>query len=269
MVEYAAPGPHGISDERQPGHWLLASLGKRVLRPGGRKLTCWMLAQLALARSDRVVEFAPGLGATARLTLSARPRGYVAVERDPAAAARIGAWLARQAPGSSCRCVRASAEATGLPSGAWSAVYGEAMLTMQTLAQKRRIVAEAARLLQPGGRYAIHEIQLLPPDISDDLRREIQADLSARIHVGVQPLTAPEWRALLEGAGLRVRAETHTPMHLLEPGRVIADEGWLGALRIACNLLRRPAARRRVRALRRLFRHYGANLGAIGLVAVK
>src|SRR6476660_1684537 len=52
-----------------PGHWLLARLGKRVLRPGGRQLTNRMIEALNIGPSDAVVEFAPGLGETARLTL--------------------------------------------------------------------------------------------------------------------------------------------------------------------------------------------------------
>ena len=35
------------SVEKMPGHWLLASLGKRVLRPGGLELTCRLLEELA------------------------------------------------------------------------------------------------------------------------------------------------------------------------------------------------------------------------------
>ena len=33
---------------RMPGHWLLARLGKRVLRPGGMELTRWMLNALRI-----------------------------------------------------------------------------------------------------------------------------------------------------------------------------------------------------------------------------
>lgn len=49
------------------GHWVLAAAGKRVLRPGGLALTQRMLEALAIGPQDRVVEFAPGLGVTARM----------------------------------------------------------------------------------------------------------------------------------------------------------------------------------------------------------
>ena len=36
-------------DEDMPGHWILAKLGKRVLRPGGLELTEHLLADADLA----------------------------------------------------------------------------------------------------------------------------------------------------------------------------------------------------------------------------
>ena len=47
---------------KMPGHWLLARLGKRVLRPGGLGLTRIMLDRLGIGARDEVVEFAPAWG---------------------------------------------------------------------------------------------------------------------------------------------------------------------------------------------------------------
>ena len=58
-------------------------------------------------------------------------------------------------------------------------------------------------------------------------------------------------------------------MHLLEPSRLIADEGLAGALKFGWNLLINRDARRRVLAMRRAFRRFDAHLGAITIVAVK
>jgi hypothetical protein len=44
------------------GYWLLAKMGKRIQRPGGLELTRSLLDELNIETSDRVVEFAPGLG---------------------------------------------------------------------------------------------------------------------------------------------------------------------------------------------------------------
>lgn len=258
------PG-QGLDAQKMPGHWLLARLGKRVLRPGGRELTHRMLEALAIGPKDEIVEFAPGLGATARLTLARNPASYTAVERDPTAAERIGRYLGR----SKCNVQVGTAEATGLPDGSATVVYGEAMLTMQLAAAKTKIAQEAYRLLKPGGRYAIHELSLTPEDLAENKQQEIAQAISKSIHVGARPLTHSEWRALLEDAGFEIQAELAAPMHLLEPRRLVQDEGLGGALRFVGRVLRDAPARGRVLAMRSVFRKYQANLGAIALIATK
>lgn len=251
--------------EKMPGHWLLARMGKRVLRPGGLELTHRLLDDLAVSADDDVVEFAPGLGVTARLTLARRPHSYTAIERDRNAAATVDSYLA----GPRQQCVVGTAEETGLPDESASVVYGEAMLSMQPAASKGRIVAEAARLLKPGGRYGIHELCLVPDDVDESIREAIAQELSDGIHVGVRPLTVREWREQLEVAGLTVTNQHTAPMHLLEPARIVKDEGVLRAARFVWNIARHATARTRVLAMRRTFRKYDRHLAAIALVATK
>ena len=88
----SCPGD-GLAAQKMPGHWLLARLGKRVLRPGGIGLTRWLIGALAISDQDDVVELAPGLGVTAQLVLKRQPHSYTGVERDPAAAAQVAGVL--------------------------------------------------------------------------------------------------------------------------------------------------------------------------------
>ena len=251
----------GQSPEKMQGHWVLARAGKRVLRPGGLELTRGMLAAMEIGSEDRVVEFAPGLGVTARMVLRKHPAAYSGIEREQAAAAHLQKELAS----SFAQIVHAPAEASGLASACATVVYGEAMLSMQTMEQKARIFAEARRLLTPGGRYGIHEL-CFTPDASDSTRREIQAEFSKEIHVGVQPLSSHEWAELFEKNGMEVIWNATAPMHLLEPGRLLRDEGLWGGFRVAFNMARNPQLRRRITAMRRVFRRYQAHLWAISMV---
>lgn len=73
----------------------------------------------------------------------------------------------------------------------------------------------------------------------------------------------------LEEAGFEVSAERVAPMHLLEPRRLVEDEGLVRALRIAGNIAREPAARRRVLDMRATFRKHMRALCAVALVARK
>lgn len=261
----AAQASPPLDTDRMPGHWLLARLGKRVLRPGGVELTELMLGALAIGPRDQVLELAPGLGATARRVLEARPASYTAVDRDDDAVSHVRAILA----GTSHEVHLGHAHETGLAAGSRDVVLGEAMLTMNPEAMKRRIVAEAFRVLASGGRYAIHELSLEPDDLPAFAQLEVEQDLSRAIHVGARPLTASQWRAVLEDAGFVVEAVYRTPMHLLEPARFVRDEGVLRTARFVWNLLRDPAAIRRVRGMRAVFRRHQERLGAIALIARK
>lgn len=251
---------------KMPGHWVLAQIGKRVLRPGGLELTRTLLDGLAIGEDDEVVEFAPGLGMTASMILDRKPRRYVGIERDEQAVQ----WTARQLPrNANVSVVGGTVDRTTLPDTTTSVVIGEAMLSMHTQEHKRRIVAEAFRLLRPGGRYGIHELCIVPDDIPVDQRQEIDRALSATIHVGVRPLPEHEWKHLLEDVGFRVTEIGYAPMYLLRPRRLVQDEGVLGALRLAKNLALNRVARRRVLAMRRVFEQYRNNLCAIVLIAQK
>lgn len=251
---------------RMPGHWLLARLGKRVLRPGGLQLTKQLLRSLSIGPGDDVVEFAPGLGLTARLVLERQPHTYIGVERDAKAMQWVRRHLERQ---SNVSIMTGAAEATGLPANSASVVLGEAMLSMTTQERKQRIAAEAFRILRPGGRYGIHELCIVPDDMPAWQKQEVDRALSSTIRVGARPLPAHEWRALLEAAGFSITQTGYAPMNLLRPWRLIEDEGVLGALRLAKNILVDGNARRRVLAMRHVFEAYRENLSAIFIVAEK
>lgn len=249
--------------EDLPGHWLLARLGKRVLRPGGRGLTESLLRSAQIPGSD-VVEFAPGLGRTASLIVQHSPRSYTGVDEDPDAVTSTTASIAGRGT-----VVQSPAATTGLDAASADLVVGEAMLTMQGAKGKTAIVEEAHRLLRPGGRYAIHELALEPDTLTDGQKTEIRKALARSIKVNARPLTTGEWTALFEQHGFTVESVDHAPMALLKVGRNLEDEGVLGVLKIGVNLLRNPAALSRVAGMWKVFNRYQKQMSAIALVAVK
>ncbi|SDN67631.1 Methyltransferase domain-containing protein [Actinomyces ruminicola] len=246
-----------------PGHWVLARAGKRVLRPGGAALSTAMLGHARLAGAD-VVELAPGLGRTAAEVIAAAPASYTAVDRDPDAARRVAAVV-----GDDGTVRQGEAASTGLPDASADVVIGEAMLSMQSDKAKAAIAAEAARMLRPGGRYAIHELGVVPDDIDDARYTELRKDLARAIHVNARPMTAAAWRQLLEGAGLVVEWVDTAPMALLKLSRNLHDEGLGGFARIARNVLTDAELRRRVMLMRRTFKRYEHDMMGIALVAHK
>lgn len=166
------------------------------------------------------------------------------------------------------RLVDADAADTGLEAGSADVVVGEAMLTMQGENAKKAIVDEAFRVLRPGGRYAIHELGLMPDELAEEVKDDIRREMARAIKVNARPLTVKEWSELLTGAGFEIKSVDLAPMALLQPRRVIADEGVFGALRIVGNVLTHPAARKRVLSMRGTFNRYREQLTAVAIVAV-
>lgn len=246
-----------------PGHWVLARVGKKVLRPGGLELTLQMLSDAKLTGS-RVVEYAPGLGRTASEILAARPASYTGVDKDPVAAKHV-----RELVGTRGTVINADAADTGLESGSADVVVGEAMLTMQGEKSKKAIISEAVRLLAPGGRYAIHELAVQPDSIDEELHTQIRKDLARAIHVNARPLTCAQWSQLLEECGLTVDSVHTAPMALLDFSRNVRDEGFAQTLRIIRNVLSDRELRARVLGMRKTFRTYQDSMCGVTIVAHK
>lgn len=247
------------------GHWILAKMGKKVLRPGGKELTYRMMSALDISEKDDVVEFAPGLGFTAEIALWQHPQSYRGIELNEEAAT----LLRNKIYGSGREIIVANAAHSTLPSSSATRVYGEAMLTMHADHRKVEIVKEANRILVCGGFYGIHELGLTPDDVDDHLKRQIQRELAQVIRVNARPLTVTEWETILTDQGFTIRKAMTNPMRLLEPGRMVDDEGLLRSLKIGFNILRHPQARKRILAMRSVFRKYKEHLNAVAIVAEK
>jgi SAM-dependent methyltransferase len=254
-----APGAR-LDPATMPAHWLLARLGKKVMRPGGLPATRTMLSGLVIGSGDDVVDLAPGLGVTVQLVHAARPRSFRGLERSEVEAERAR----RLAP---YECLVAPPEDTGLEAGSATVVYGEAVLTLETEATKERIVEEAARLLRPGGRLGLHELLLVPDDLPEPDKRLIEEELTHTLRVRARPLTLTEWTTLLDKGGFDVELADPAPFLLLSPATVVRDEGIGGTARFLARTVRRPAALRRVAVIWKVLRRHRHHIGAVARVA--
>ncbi len=259
-------GPTTSEEHRAPGHWLLAKMGKRVLRPGGIELTRRLLAALTIGSRDRVVELGPGIGRTAQLVLEGSYATYTGVDPNADARTQIAAVLDGHHDAS---VQEGDARANGLADGCADVVISEAMLTMQSAADKARIAQEVFRTLTPGGRWGMHELSLKPDDVDESVIDQVSKALSRTIKVGARPLTTKAWTELVTEAGFEVEWTSHNPMKLIDPSRIIADEGLAGALRFFNNVRRNPEARKRILAMRKVFHTNQDHLEAVALVARK
>ncbi len=251
-------------NEKQ-GHWILAKAGKKVLRPGGRELTNRLINNMKIHREDDVVEFAPGLGFTAALTCAKKPRSYTGIDNNKEASE----LAAKNVKYQNMRMIVSDAANTTLPDDSVTKVYGEAMLTMQSKMHKKEIIREANRILKKGGYYGIHEMGLQPNNISDKIKKNVYKEISANIRVPARPLTTSEWVDLLESENFKVVKVMRNPMHLLEPKRVLQDEGFFGTLKILSNIIRYSELRKSIFSMRRTFKKHEKHIDSIAIVAQK
>lgn len=245
------------------GHWILAKMGKKVLRPGGKALTQKLVAGLDIQQTDDIVEFAPGIGYTASLTLQKHPKSYVGVDADE----EVVSSLQQKIKGKNIQFQLGNAAQTQIADACKDKVYGEAMLTMHADHRKSEIIKEAHRILKKGGLYAIHELGLV--HVNEAEKNLIQKDLALTIKVNARPLTAEEWTKLLVAEGFKVNKIFTNEMALLETKRIIDDEGFWPAMKIGYNIVKNKAARTRILEMRRTFRKYQNQMNSIVIIAEK
>lgn len=246
-----------------PGHWILARMGKRVLRPGGRELTMKLINGMRFNPKDDVVEFAPGMGFTAGIILNYNPRTYTGIDAD----AEAVEMLNKNINGKNISFITSNAADTPLPDSSRDKVIGEAMLTMQADTKKTEIIREAHRILKKGGLYGIHELGL--KEVDQENKDRIKKDLASSIKINARPLTEDEWRTILEQEGFTIRKVFINDMYLLELKRLVEDEGLLRCIKIGWNIITHPEARKRITEMRRVFRKHQKHINAISIIAEK
>lgn len=249
----------------EQGHWLLAKMGKRVLRPGGKELTIKLLNELQINNQDNVIEFAPGIGYTAEKVLQKKPKSYTGIELNELAASELRRKICTEG----VDIVVASAVDVPLKDSCADKLYAEAMLTMQADHRKLEIIKEAYRLLKKGGFYGIHELALIPDNIDENNKNNIQLELAKSIKVNARPLTKKEWIDLLSQVGFKIVSINTNEMLLLDWKRIIDDEGFLRSFKIGFNILLDRKARKRIFEMKSVFKRYKNNLNAIIIVAKK
>ena len=89
------------------------------------------------------------------------------------------------------------------------------------------------------------------------------------MNVNARPLTIVEWTNLMKAEGFEIIETTISEMHLLEPSRIIDDEGFIGFLNILKNITTQPEVRERVLQMKKVFKKYEEHLCAFVMVAKK
>lgn len=256
-----------LSFDTMPGHQVLAAAGKKTLRPGGRAATEQLFAWAQFQPGDRVLELAASFGYSAMALAQRYGVQVVGIEKNPDSVARARANVA--AAGLSDQVTILEGDMFHLDrltesTESFDYVLAEAILSMQSTAGKAKIVQGVSDRLKPGGQFLSHELL-----VNGSERDAICQDLRATIRMNTSPLSSQDWQDLYGTAGLTLQHLHTGPMLLLNPKRIVQEEGLTTLLTMGWAMLTQPAIRQRIWSMRQVFQHHRDNLGYIVLCLEK
>lgn len=253
--------PSTLNFETATGHQVMAAAGKKILRPGGRAATDQLFEWAEFKPGETVLELAASFGYSAIALAQRYGVRVVGVEKNPESVARARANIEAAGLADRVQVIEGDIFRLDEISEQFDYVLAEAILTMQSLPAKAKILQGIFARLKPGGKLLSHEL------LVNDREAEIHRALAGVIRVNSTPLSESGWINACEAAGLSVIEHKTGKMGLLNPARIIQDEGWTDALIFFWNVFTQPRMRRRLLSMRRIFKQYQQELGYIIICA--
>ncbi|MEO0538934.1 MAG: class I SAM-dependent methyltransferase [Cyanobacteria bacterium P01_A01_bin.123] len=245
-----------------PGHQILASAGKKILRPGGRAATEQLFDWANFQPGETVLELAASFGYSAIALAQRYQVRVVGVERNADSVARARANVAAVGLSKQVEIVEGDIFHLDRITGQFDYVLAEAILTMQSAAGKAKVLVGVGDRLKPNGQFLSHELLVSGPNMA-----AIYQDLADTIRVNATPLPVQDWIAACQQAGLTVQHHHTGPMSLLNPRRIAKEEGLSTLISMGWNMLTRPILRQRILSMRAIFQRHNNHLGYIALCA--
>ncbi len=250
-----------INFETATGHQVMAAAGKKILRPGGKAATEQLFQWAEFKPSETVLELAASFGYTAIALAKRYGVRVVGVEKNPESVARACANVQAAGLKEQVQIIEGDIFHLEQIPEQFDYVLAEAILTMQSVPAKLRILNGVHDRLKPGGKFLSHEL------LAADREEEIHRTLAATLRANSTPLSETNWIDTCEAAGLQVLHHRTGEMGLLNPTRIIQDEGWRDAIQFFWNVLTQARVRHRLLAIQHVFKQYRQELGYIVLCA--
>jgi predicted O-methyltransferase YrrM len=245
-----------------PGHQVLAAAGKKILRPGGRAATQQLLEWANFKSGETVLELAASFGESAIALAKQFGVRVVGVEKNPDSVVRARANIQAAGVAHLVEVIEGDIFQLDAISEQFDYVFAEAILTMQSPPGKVKLLRSIHDRLKPGGRFLSHELLVI-----GDRETEIHQSLAQSIRVNSTPLTEAHWIEACNTAELSVLQQQTGAMGLLNPARIVEDEGWSNAAKFFWKVLTQAQLRQRILSMRQIFQQYKSELGYIVFIA--
>lgn len=249
--------------ETATGHQVMAAAGKKILRPGGKAATEQLFEWAEFKPGETVLELAASFGYSAIALAKRYGVRVVGVEKNPESVARARTNIRAAGLEDQVQVIEGDILHLEQIPGQFDYVLAEAILTMQPIPGKSKVLQGIYSHLKPGGKFLSHEL------LANDREEEIHRVLAAAIRANSTPLSEANWINTCEAAGLQVVHRQTGKMGLLNPTQIIQDEGLSDAIKFFWNVLTQPSIRNRMLTMRRAFKQYERELGYIVLCTAR
>lgn len=211
----------------------MATLGKRVIHPGGRTSTDALMERAAITPADRVLDVGCGVARTA-IEIARRCNAQVtAADISALMLDRASANVAAAGFEELVTVERGDILALPYPDDHFDVVVAEAV-TM--FVDRERAASELARVAKPGGRVLATEFFWREPPSPE--AREI---FLGQVCPGLEFDTVEDWERIYRSGGLSGLWTDTGPFEMMTPRAFLSDEGTLRSLAIMGHVLARPA----------------------------
>lgn len=216
----------------------MATIGKRVIHPGGRASTATMLANAGITASSRVLDVGCGVGTTAVEIARDYGAHVTAVDIAPLMLVRAKANVAAAGLGDLIAVEDGDILDLKYEDNSFDVVIAEAV-TM--FVDRTRAASELARVATHGGRVLATEFFWRQPPTAE--AREI---FLGQVCPGLEFDTVEDWVRIYKSAGLTDLDTVTGPFEMMTPRGFLSDEGVARSLAIMGRVASRPANMRKM-----------------------
>lgn len=211
----------------------MATIGKRVIHPGGRASTEALLAAAGIASASRVLDVGCGVGTTAIEIARRFGAAVTAVDIAPLMLERAEANVVAAGLDGAVTVTNGDILDLKFDDGAFDVVIAEAV-TM--FVDRQRAANELVRVTAPGGRVLATEFFWRQPPTAE--AREV---FLGQVCPGLEFDTVEDWVRIYASAGL-TDIETPTgPFEMMTARGFLTDEGLAGCVGVMARVMFRPA----------------------------
>jgi SAM-dependent methyltransferase len=230
------PSPRRVAAaeiKRLDPYKFMATIGKRVIHPGGRASTDTLLRWAGVTEASRVLDVGCGVGTTA-IEIARRVGATVtAVDIAPLMLERAAANVVAAGMHDKVRVMPGDILDLAFEDGAFDVVIAEAV-TM--FVNRPCAEAELARVTAPGGRVLATEFFWREPPTPE--AREV---FLGQVCPGLAFDTVEDWIRIYETAGLAGLQTETGPFEMMTGRGFLTDEGFGHSLAVMTKVLCRPA----------------------------